>query len=69
MDTMSTTQKQWRYVTQIIHFVGGVVRTFHNIDTTTIQDWQLCKMRDEKWRLIMVNKDNVLLVEVLSSDT
>lgn len=65
MDTKSSTQQLGDYVTQIIHFVGNVVRTVEHVDTKTIKDGQLCKIRTKDWRMFMINKDNVLMVEVL----
>lgn len=68
MNLKSTTEKQGRYVTQIIHFVGGVKRTFTDIDTHSIKQGEFTKFTTKDGRLIMVNTDKVLLVEVFKHE-
>lgn len=53
-----------RYVTQIIHFVGGEKRTFHNIDSETIRQGQFTKFKQKDGTWIMINDKNVLCIEV-----
>jgi hypothetical protein len=66
MDLQSTTKKQGKLVTQIIHFVGGEKRTFENIKTSNIKQGQFTKLETVDDRLIMVNDKNVLCIEVFS---
>jgi len=56
------------YVTQIIHFVGGEKRTFHNIDSTSIRQGQFTKFRQKDGTWIMINDKNVLCVEVFKEN-
>jgi hypothetical protein len=62
----STTAQMGRYVTQIIHFKHGTKLTFAGIDTSTIKQGQMTKMKTRDGRMIMVNDKNVLLIEVFS---
>ena len=43
-DLQSSLKSQGEYVTQIIHFVGGVKRTFENIKTAEIKQGQMTKL-------------------------
>ena len=52
------------YVTQIIHFVGGEKRTYHNIDSKSIRQGQFTKFRQKDGTWIMINDKNVLCIEV-----
>ena len=52
------------YVTQIIHFVGGVKRTYHNIDAKSIRQGQFTKFRQKDGTWVMINDNNVLCIEV-----
>tara|TARA_R100001510_G_C7550084_1_gene134235 strand:- start:293 stop:526 length:234 start_codon:yes stop_codon:yes gene_type:complete len=51
-------------VTQIIHFKDGVKRTFSGILPDTIKQGQYTKMSTVDGRMLMVNDDNVLCIEV-----
>jgi len=53
-----------KYITQVIHFVGGEKRTFHEIDSTSIKQGQFTKFKDKSGRVIMINDKNVLLIEI-----
>lgn len=55
-----------KYVTQVIHFIGGEKRTFHGIDSTSIKQGQFTKFKDKDNRVIMINDKNVLLIEIFS---
>jgi hypothetical protein len=68
MDLKSSSQTMLgsKYVTQVIHFVGGEKRTFHGIDSTSIKQGQFTKFRDKDNRVIMINDKNVLLIEIFS---
>lgn len=64
----STTNIQGEYVTQIIHFVGGVKRTYHNIQSSSIKQGQFTKMKCKNGDMIMINDANVLCIEVIRQD-
>ena len=51
-------------VTQIIHFIGGEKRTFHNIVSDSIRQGQFTKFKQVDGVWIMVNDKNVLCIEV-----
>ena len=63
-DLQSSLKSKGEYVTQIIHFVGGVKRTFESIKTAEIKQGQMTKLETKDGRIIMVNDTNVLCVEV-----
>ena len=59
----STVNTQGEVVTQIIHFVGGVKRIYHNIISSSIKQGQFTKFKCTDGRMIMVNDINVLCIE------
>ena len=63
-DLQSSVREVGDYVTQIIHFVGGEKRTFHNIDSESIRQGQFTKFRNRDGAWIMINDKNVLCIEV-----
>jgi len=63
-DLQSSLKEKGEYVTQIIHFVGGVKRTFEGVSTSKIKQGQMTKLETKDGRIIMVNDANVLCVEV-----
>ena len=64
MDLQSSVKKQGKYVTQIIHFVGGEKRTFEDIETSTIKQGQFTKLTTADGRMIMINDKNELCIEI-----
>lgn len=64
MDLQSSVKKQGKYVTQIIHFVGGEKRTFEDIETSVIKQGQFTKLTTADGRMVMINDKNVLCIEV-----
>jgi hypothetical protein len=64
----STIIKKGRYVTQIIHFIGGEKRTFHNVDTHSLKQGQFTKFDTADDRLVMINDKNVLCIEIISEN-
>ena len=56
-------------VTQIIHFVGGVKRTFHGVITSSIKQGQMTKFKLIDGRVLFVNDENVLCIEILPENT
>ena len=65
-DLESSLKSKGEYVTQIIHFVGGVKRTFESIKTAEIKQGQMTKLETKDGRIIMINDSNVLCIEVFS---
>ncbi len=63
-DLQSSIKKQGKYVTQIIHFVGGEKRTFETIDSEYIKQGQFTKLISKDGRMILINDKNVLCIEV-----
>lgn len=64
----STVTKKGKYVSQILHFVGGEKRTFNRVDTETIKQGQFTKFETEDGRLVMVNDKNILCIEIIKED-
>ena len=60
--------KKGRYVSQILHFVGGEKRTFNNVDTHSIKQGQFTKFETADGRLVMVNDKNVLCIEIITEE-
>jgi hypothetical protein len=56
------------YVTQIIHFIGGEKRTFHNIESASIRQGQFTKFKQKDGTWIMINDRNVLCIEVFNQE-
>ena len=55
-------------VTQIIHFVDGVKRTFHGVISDSIKQGQMTKFELLDGRVIFINDENVLCVEIIIED-
>jgi hypothetical protein len=64
VNLQSTVNTQGNHVTQIIHFVGGIKRTYTGIKPDTIKQGQFTKMMCEDGSMLMVNDGNVLCIEV-----
>ena len=64
MDLHSSIKSQGEVITQIIHFVSGEKRTFHNIITSSIKQGQFTKLETTDGKMIMINDKNVLCIEV-----
>jgi hypothetical protein len=60
--------KKGRYVSQILHFVGGEKRTFNNVDTHSIKQGQFTKFETADGRLVMVNDKNILCIEIIEEE-
>ena len=67
-DLQSSLKSIGEYVTQKIHFVGGVKRTFEGVSTSKIKQGQMTKLELKDGRIVMINDTNVLCVEVFSED-
>ena len=55
-------------VTQIIHFKGGIKRTFSGIKPESIKQGQYTKMSTLDGRMLIINDSNVLCIEVFPED-
>jgi hypothetical protein len=64
LDLESTVNKEGSPVTQIIHFEGGIKRTFDGILPETIKQGQFTKMKRTNDSLLLINDDKVLCVEI-----
>ena len=60
----STVNEQGDVVTQIIHFVGGIKRTYHGVLSESIKQGQFTKMKCEDGTMLMINDNNVLCIEI-----
>jgi len=67
-DLQSSIKKNGKYVTQIIHFIGGEKRTFEGIITKVVKQGQFTKLTALDGRMVLVNDKNVLCIEVFSED-
>jgi len=68
VNLQSTINEQGNYVTQIIHFVGGIKRTYHGIETSSIKQGQFTKFKCKDGTMIVVNDANVLCIEVFKEN-
>jgi hypothetical protein len=62
----STVNTQGEVVTQIIHFVGGIKRTYHGILTSSIKQGQFTKFKCNDGSMVMINDENVLCIEIFT---
>ena len=60
----STVNEQGKTVTQIMHFKGGIKRTYHGIVSDSIKQGQFTKMLCKDGTMLMINDDNVLCIEI-----
>ena len=67
-DLQSSVKQQGKWVTQIIHFVGGEKRTFTHINSRHIKQGQFTKLMTQDGRYILINDKNVLCIEVFESE-
>ena len=68
INLQSTINEQGKYVTQIIHFVGGIKRTYTGIITESIKQGQFTKFKCKDGRYILINDNNVLMVECFKEE-
>jgi hypothetical protein len=64
MNLKSSINSQGKTVTQIIHFIGDIKRTYHGIISESVKQGQFTKLQCLDGTLIMINDKNVLCVEV-----
>tara|TARA_R110002051_G_scaffold325622_1_gene429470 strand:- start:12509 stop:12727 length:219 start_codon:yes stop_codon:yes gene_type:complete len=67
-DLKSTVNEQGEYVTQIIHFVGGIKRTYDGVISKSMRQGQFTKFKCKNGAWVMVNDANVLMIEVFPED-
>ena len=67
-DLQSSLREKGDYVIQIIHFVGGVKRTFEGVSTSKIKQGQMTKLELKDGRTVLINDCNVLCIEVFSEE-
>ena len=67
-DLQSSLREKGDYVIQIIHFVGGVKRTFEGVSTSKIKQGQMTKLELKDGRTVLVNDSNVLCIEVFEEE-
>ena len=68
IDLKSSVSGVSEYVTKIIHFKGGVKRTFYGVKTKTINQGQFTKFELKDGRFILVNDENVLCIEIFEEE-
>ena len=68
LDLKSSVKEQGEYVTQIIHFVGGVKRTYNGIKTDSIKQGEFTKFKTKNGAMVLVNDSNVLMIEVFPEE-
>jgi GNAT superfamily N-acetyltransferase len=61
----SSITSKGKYVSKILHFVGGEKRTFNGVDTDSIKQGQFTKFETKDGRLVMVNDKNILCIEII----
>jgi hypothetical protein len=66
MNLKSSINSQGETVTQIIHFVGDVKRTYHGIISESVKQGQFTKLKCMDGTMLMVNDKNVLCIEIFS---
>ena len=64
VNLQSTINEQGKYVTQIIHFMGGIKRTYTGILTESIKQGQFTKFKCKNGAMVMINDSNVLMIEI-----
>lgn len=67
-DLKSSAGKQGEVVTQIITFLNGTKKTIRGVITNTIEQGQFTKFMTLDGRLVMINDQNVLCVEVFKNN-
>ncbi len=68
IDLKSSIQNKGKFVTQIITFMNGTKKTIKGIDTSTIEQGQFTKFETENGRLVLINDQNVLCIEVFKEE-
>jgi len=64
MNLKSSINSQGKTVTQIIHFVGDVKRTYHGIISESVKQGQFTKLKCTDGTMLLINDKNVLCIEI-----
>ena len=64
----SSVTKKGKTVTQIITGITGIKKTFRGVKSETIEQGQFTHFETEDGRLVLVNDNNVMFVEVFKED-
>jgi len=68
VNLQSTVNNVGEFVTQVIHFVGGIKRTYTGIRPETIKQGQFTKLFCKDGSMLMINDTNVLCIEVFNEN-
>ena len=69
IDLQSSVKDVGDIVTQIIHFKGGIKRTYSGIITESIRQGQFTKFKLTDGSMIIINDVNVLCIEVFAEES
>lgn len=64
MNLKSSINSQGKTVTQIIHFVGDIKRTYHGIISESVKQGQFTKLKCKDGTMLLINDKNVLCIEI-----
>jgi cytochrome c-type biogenesis protein CcmE len=67
MDLKSTVNKMGKQ-TQVFHFEGNVKLTYEGLLPETLKEGKFTKIMCSDGRMLMINPDKLLLVEIFSED-
>tara|TARA_Y100000310_G_scaffold238473_1_gene241855 strand:- start:251 stop:502 length:252 start_codon:yes stop_codon:yes gene_type:complete len=65
-DLQSSIKSKGKYVTQIIHFIGGEKRTYDGVNVNSIRQGQFTKFECKNGAMVLINDRNVLMIEVFA---
>ena len=68
IDLKSSIESKGKTVTQVITFMGGNKKTIKGVISNTVVQGQFTKFNTTDGRLIMINDQNVLCVEVFAEE-
>lgn len=68
MNLKSSINSQGKTVTQIIHFIGDVKRTYHGIISESVKQGQFTKLKCTDGTMLLINDKNVLCIEIFPED-
>jgi predicted transcriptional regulator len=66
IDLKSTVNNMGKYVTQVFHFIGNEKMTYNGIMPETIKEGEFTKVMCKDGRMLLINRKNLLLVEVFN---
>jgi len=67
-DLKSSTERKGKTVTQIVTFIGGTKKTIRGVITNSIEQGQFTKYETQDGRMVLVNDQNVLTVEIFAEN-